>query len=63
MKPSLEEHFSQFKYQLHNTSHLKTPFVWAIFTTQLILRLKSRVMKKMIKRVPTSDTLITVWEE
>lgn len=42
---------------------LKSLSIWAIFTTQLILRLKLRVMKKMIKRVPTSDTLITVWEE
>jgi len=63
LKHSLEEHYSQFKYQLHNNSPLKTPFIWAIFTSQLILRLKTSVMKKTVKRAWENDILITVWEE
>jgi len=58
-KASLEEHFSQFRYPFYNISPLKTPFIWAIFTTQLILRLKTSVMK----RAWNNDEMITVWEE
>jgi hypothetical protein len=42
---------------------LKTPSNWAIFTTELILRLKTSVMSKNVKRVWENDTLITVWED
>jgi hypothetical protein len=63
MKPRLELHSVHFQKLSVVFTPLKTLFFWAIFTTQLILRLKLRVMKKAINRVPTADTLVTVWEE
>lgn len=59
----MEATFIQFKCIRQNTPPLKTLGNWAIFTTQLILRLKTSVMKKNVKRAWEHDTLITVWEE
>ena len=55
----MEASFIQFRPRYRNISPLKTPFNWAIFTTQLILRLKTSVMK----RAWTNDIQITVWED
>ena len=59
----MEAGFIQFRPRYINISPLKTPFNWAIFTTQLILRLKTSVMKKNVRRAWDNDNLITVWEE
>ena len=42
---------------------LEKPLHLGNFYHTINLKAKTSVMKKMIKRVPTSDTLITVWEE
>ena len=55
----MEAGFIQFRLRYRNISPLKAPFNWAIFTTQLILRLKTSVMK----RAWSTDNQITVWEE
>jgi len=59
MKPFIGVHFIHFKVCHSNILPLKTPFIWAIFTTQLILRLKTSVMK----RAWTNEIEITVWED
>ena len=59
----MEASFIQFNIYCTHIPPLKTPFIWAIFTSQLILRLKTSVMKKNVKRAWEHDTLITVWEE
>ena len=55
----MEASFIQFGRKCQDTSPLKTALIWAIFTTQLILRLKTSVMK----RAWSTDNQITVWEE
>ena len=42
---------------------LEKPLLLGNFYHTIKLKAKTSVMKKMINRVPTSDTLITVWEE
>ena len=42
---------------------LKTLSIWAIFTTQLILRLKLSIMKKVYRAMPGELIEITAWEE
>jgi hypothetical protein len=39
--------FTNFDIQTPNTSHLKTHGIWAIFTSQLILRLKFKCYEKV----------------
>jgi len=59
LKLFVEASFIEFWRKRQDTSPLKTPLIWAIFTTQLILRLKTSVMK----RAWTNEIEITVWED
>ena len=60
VKPLLVLHFIHIQVFCSKIPHLKTDFIWAIFTTQLILRLKTSVMKRMNDN---NNIEITVWEE
>jgi len=59
LKPFPEVGFIRFYTKSLNIPLLKTLCNWATFTTQLILRLKTSVMK----RAWTNDIQITVWED
>jgi hypothetical protein len=59
VKTFLVVHFICFQFYHQNIPPLKTPSNWAIFTTQLILRLNSSVMKRFVD----DNLMITTWEE
>ena len=61
LKYCLELHFIHLHTTPVKITLLKSASIWATFTTQLILRLKLSVMKRVVQQ----DTIIgiTVWEE
>jgi len=62
LKYALEADYIHFQCLRVKLSPLKTLSNWAIFTTQLILRLKLSVMKRVVQPQETIIA-ITVWEE
>jgi len=61
MKLAPIANFIEFYNIKARISPLKTLHYWATFTSQLILRLKTSVMKRVVQ--PNDAIAITVWEE